>query len=191
MSAAVVGIVLAGGQGSRLGGLDKGLQLFDGKPLLTYMLQSLAPACSSILISANRNIEIYRQYGYPVIPDAADGFAGPLAGLLVTLPLAGCDYAIVVPCDMPRLTPDILQCLLLGLRQSSVDAVVAADPQRIHYSVVACRVAPALLALQQAWAAGERSLRAWQCRLSGQVLYFSELDAFINCNFPETLDSPD
>lgn len=185
MSAHVAGIVLAGGQGSRLGGLDKGLQLYAGRPMLEYMLDCLAPICSNLLISANRNLDVYQRYGYPVIPDSGDGFAGPLAGLRATLPLVDCEYALIVPCDMPKLNSVILQRLLLALQSSSADVLVAADPQRTHYSVVACRVVPAFGALEQTWAAGDRSLRAWLGRLSTQVLQFADSEAFLNCNSPD------
>lgn len=188
MSERVAGVVLAGGLGSRLGGLDKGLQLYAGRPLLEFMLDCLTPVCSSLLISANRNLDIYRRYGYPVIPDSGDGFAGPLAGLLATLPALDCEYALIVPCDMPRLSSTILQSLLLTLQSSSVDAVVAADPARKHYSVVACRIKPALIALQDAWGAGDRSLRAWLERLSTQVLQFPDTDSFVNCNNPDNFN---
>ena len=177
--------MLAGGQGSRLGGLDKGLQLYAGRPLLESMLDCLTPVCSSLLISANRNLDIYRRYGHPVIPDAGDGFAGPLAGLLATLPLVDCEYALIVPCDMPRLSSTTLQRLLLALQSSLVDAFVAADPVRTHYSVVVCRVKPARTALQDAWAVGDRSLRAWLARLSTQELQFPDVDTFVNCNSPD------
>lgn len=188
MSERVAGVVLAGGQGSRLGGLDKGLQLYAGRPLLEFMLDCLAPVCSSVLISANRNLNIYRHYGCPVIPDSGDGFAGPLAGLLAILPVLDCEYALIVPCDMPKLSPTILRHLLRALQSSSVDAVVAADPARKHYSVVACRIEPALIALQDAWAAGDRSLRAWLARLSTQELQFPDVDAFVNCNSPDNFN---
>lgn len=187
---AVTGILLAGGEGRRLGGLDKGLQLFAGRPMVTSMLELLQGVCSTILISANRNQDIYRRHGYPVIADDEDGFAGPLAGLLATLPLVEGEFAVFVPCDMPCLGNTVLPALLRALQLSDVDLVVAADAQRTHYSVAACRTKPALLALRQAWGEGQRSLRAWQQLLRQDVLRFEDAALFVNCNTLDNLDCP-
>ncbi len=190
MIASVTGILLAGGEGRRLGGLDKGLQVFAGKPMVESMLEVLNGICSTVLISANRNQEIYRRYGYPVIADDQAGFAGPLAGLLATLPLVDDEFTVLVPCDMPCLGKTVLPELLQFLNQSDVDLVIAADGQRNHYSVAACRTQPALLALRRTWAEGQRSLRAWQKLLRQDVLRFDDASLFVNCNTVDYLDSP-
>lgn len=186
----VAGIVLAGGEGRRLGGLDKGLQVFAGKPMVESMLEVLNGVCSSILISANRNQDIYRHYGYPVIADDQAGFAGPLAGLLAILPLVSDEFTVLVPCDMPCLGHTILPRLLQTLQRSDIDLAIAADDQRIHYSVAAFRTQPALLALRHTWGEGQRSLRAWQQSLRQDVLQFEDVSLFVNCNTFDNLDAP-
>ncbi len=189
MIASVTGILLAGGEGRRLGGLDKGLQVFAGKPMVESMLEVLNGICSAVLISANRNQEIYRRYGYPVIADDQSGFAGPLAGLFATLPHVTDEFTVVVPCDMPCLGHTVLPRLLHSLSQSDVDLVIAADCLRNHYSVAACRTQPALLALRRAWEEGQRSLRAWQKFLRQDVLRFEDAALFVNCNTADHLKS--
>jgi len=186
----VSGIVLAGGEGRRLGGLDKGLQLFAGKPMVESMLEVLDGVCSSILISANRNQDIYRRYGHPVVPDGQAGFAGPLAGLLATLSLVNDEFTVLVPCDMPCLGNAVLPRLLQALQLSDIELAIAADGQRIHYAVSAFRTQPALLALRRTWAEGQRSLRAWQKLLRQDVLRFDDASLFVNCNTVDYLDSP-
>ena len=186
----VSGIVLAGGEGRRLGGLDKGLQLFAGKPMVESMLEVLDGVCSSILISANRNQDIYRRYGHPVVADAQAGFAGPLAGLLATLSLVNDEFTVLVPCDMPCLGNAVLPRLLQALQLSDIELAIAAEGQRIHYAVAAFRTQPALLALRRTWEEGQRSLRAWQQSLRQDVLQFEDAALFVNCNTFDNLNSP-
>lgn len=186
----VSGIVLAGGEGRRLGGLDKGLQVFDGRPMVESMLEVLNGVCSTILISANRNRDIYQRYGHPVIADDQAGFAGPLAGLLATLPLVVDEFTVLVPCDMPCLGNTVLPRLLHTLQLSGIELAIAADDQRIHYAVAAFRTQPALLALRRTWEEGQRSLRAWQQSLRPEVLLFEDASLFVNCNTFDNLNSP-
>ena len=95
----ISGLVLAGGQGRRMGGVDKGLELLNGRPLVAWVLERLAPQVDEILISANQNLEHYRSFGHPVLPDEVGGFAGPLAGLERALASARHDLVVTSPCD--------------------------------------------------------------------------------------------
>src|SRR3990170_926524 len=102
----VSGIVLAGGQGRRMGGVDKGLQLLRGKPMVAWVLERLAPQVGEIVINANQNREAYVRFGHRVVPDEVGGFAGPLAGLHAGLAAVAHELAVTVPCDSPFLPAD-------------------------------------------------------------------------------------
>src|SRR5204863_8975561 len=95
----VTGMVLAGGQGSRMGGVDKGLQPFRGKPMVAHAIERLAPQVGEIIINANRNTEAYAAFGHRLVADAITGFAGPLAGFERGLDYAKGELVVTVPCD--------------------------------------------------------------------------------------------
>jgi len=101
-NADITGLVLAGGRGSRMGGVDKGLQLFHGTPLALHTLQRLQSQVGICLINANRNLPTYESYGVPVWPDALADYPGPLAGFLTGLEHCATPYLMTVPCDTPR-----------------------------------------------------------------------------------------
>ncbi|MGB9128090.1 MAG: molybdenum cofactor guanylyltransferase, partial [Thiobacillus sp.] len=102
-SARVAAVILAGGQGQRMGGADKGLIGYRGRPLIEWALAALSPQVGEILISANRNFETYAAYGHRVLPDTLPDFPGPLAGVLAALEAVNVDWLLVVPCDTPHL----------------------------------------------------------------------------------------
>ena len=104
----VTGIVLAGGMGRRMGGVDKGLVELEGRPLVAHVLARLAPQVGALLINANQNRERYAAFGHPVVPDEVGGFAGPLAGLHAGMTHAATPYVATVPCDSPFLPPDLV-----------------------------------------------------------------------------------
>lgn len=114
MSTAIVGLVLAGGQGRRMGGVDKGLQPWQGRPLVAHVLEALQPQVSRLLISANRHLDDYAAFGHPVLPDPTDlAFAGPLAGMLAALHnLPEDTWLLTAPCDSPRPPADLAARLL-------------------------------------------------------------------------------
>ena len=102
-----VAIVLAGGQARRMGGRDKGLLPFAGRPLVEWAIESLAPQVSTLLISANRNLDAYGAYGFPVVADLEQGFQGPLAGILSAMRAARTAWILTLPCDGPQPPPDL------------------------------------------------------------------------------------
>ena len=108
MSTGICGLVLAGGQGRRMGGVDKGLQLLQGRPLMQHVLDRLRPQVDSLLINANQNLERYAQFGCPVVPDRVGGFAGPLAGLDAGLHATDAPMIVTAPCDSPFLPRDLV-----------------------------------------------------------------------------------
>ena len=128
-STQVTGLILAGGRGARMGGVDKGLQKFLGMPLTLHALMRLQPQCGEVLINANRNLGAYESFGVPVWPDSLSDFAGPLAGFLVGLEHAQTPYLLTVPCDSPRFPLDLCQRLGQALIDADVDLAMAVGPE--------------------------------------------------------------
>jgi molybdenum cofactor guanylyltransferase len=113
----ITGLVLAGGRGSRMGGLDKGLQPYRGQPLVAHALQRLAPQVGALMINANRHLDAYAAFGVPVVPDALPDFAGPLAGFLAGLSNCATPWLLTVPCDTPAFPLDLVQRLASAVAQ--------------------------------------------------------------------------
>src|SRR5438067_13477822 len=103
MKASISGLILAGGRGTRMGHVDKGLQAFRGKPMAAHVLERLAPQVAAVAINANQNLATYADFGVPVWVDETTGFAGPLAGLEAGLRHCATDYLLTAPCDSPFL----------------------------------------------------------------------------------------
>lgn len=122
----VTGVILAGGRGSRMGGVDKGLQNFRGMPLALHTLMRLGPQVGEILINANRNLGAYESFGAQVWPDGISDFAGPLAGFLVGLEHCETEYLVTVPCDTPLFPQDLVQRLLEALERDGAEIAMAA-----------------------------------------------------------------
>lgn len=113
----ITGLILAGGRGSRMGGIDKGLQNFNGTPLALHALLRLAPQVGSAMINANRNLAAYEAFGVPVWPDVLADYAGPLAGFLTGLERCETRYLLTVPCDVPLFPADLAARLADALRR--------------------------------------------------------------------------
>jgi len=181
----VSGIVLAGGQGRRMGGVDKGLQLLRGRPMVQWAIERLAPQVDELLINCNQNLEAYARFGYRLVPDEIGGFAGPLAGLHAGLKAAAQPLAITVPCDSPFLPHDLVRRLKdqLGAHQ----VAVARTGERAHpvFSLVRKDV---LESLERFLAGGGRKVDTWYATLdSVEVSFDDEADAFLNINTLEEL----
>ena len=179
----ITGVILAGGRGRRLGGRDKGLVELEGKPLVSHVIQRLEPQVDALLINANRNIEKYREFGYPVISDSMADFQGPLAGLLTALDEIDTPWMVTVPCDGPLLPEDLVDRLsqaLQGDGKASV-AVVSIDGQ--IQPVYALMRKSVKKSLQKFLAGGERGVGRW---LKGEKLaivdFSSNPEAFRNIN---------
>lgn len=125
----VTGLVLAGGRGTRMGGRDKGLIDWQGKPLVAAVIAGLAPQVDRLALNANRHLERYAGFGLPVWPDAGSDFPGPLAGMLAGLHHCQTDWLAVVPCDAPLLPHDLVERLQHATRASSGPAAIAVSPQ--------------------------------------------------------------
>ncbi|MEK6349520.1 MAG: molybdenum cofactor guanylyltransferase MobA [Burkholderia sp.] len=188
--AALTALLLAGGQGSRMGGVDKGLQPLHGEPLAPHVLRRLAPQAGACLISANRNPDVYLALGQPysarVVGDATPGFAGPLAGLLAGLRAARTPLVLTAPCDTPYLPLDLAARLLAAREAQAAGIAVAvsvdADGTR-HAQPTFALVSVALADdLEAALAAGERRVRAWYARHTAVEVPFHDERAFYNAN---------
>ena len=123
-------IILAGGEGKRVDGRDKGLIIYKEKPLVQHVIDKFKPQCDEIIISANRNTEEYKAFGYEVIADNSDDFNGPLAGIAASLPACKNDRVLVVPCDMPFLPDDLIETLSPGMKNA--DLCVAESENRLQ-----------------------------------------------------------
>ena len=134
--AAVTGLILAGGRGKRLGGINKGLLRIDGQLLVQRVAQRLAPQVDSLLVSANRNLDDYRALGFSVVNDGPFVDAGPLAGLRAGLQACATPWLLATPCDMPCLPQDLCHRLLLAAASDDLRARVPFDGVRYHYACV-------------------------------------------------------
>jgi molybdopterin-guanine dinucleotide biosynthesis protein A len=155
----ITGLILAGGQGSRMGGRDKGLVAYHGRPLIDQVIERIAPQVGELLISANRNLDEYGRRGYRVVADTLPDFPGPLAGVLAGLQAASHEWVLTVPCDMPRLPGDLAARLVAAAQDHPI--VVAEDAARSHPAVMLIRknLAGKLAAYLQG---GRRSVHGFQ-----------------------------
>jgi molybdopterin-guanine dinucleotide biosynthesis protein A len=183
----IAGVVLAGGRARRMGGEDKGLIQFRGRPLVAHALDALESVSGRILINANRNPETYAGFGYPVVADATDSFDGPLAGLLSAMRAAETPYVLTVPCDAPLVTGELLARLWTAMKQQQAELCAAHDGQRLHPTFL---LAERRLAddLEAYLAAGERKAETWLRRHRLAIAEFTDhLKLFANVNTPEEL----
>ena len=183
----VTGVVLAGGQGSRMGGVDKGLQVFRGKPMVAHAIERFAPQVDELLVNANRNPAEYERFGHRVIADEIPGFAGPLAGFERGLAHAAGALVATVPCDSPFLPADLVARLRSALEAARADLAVAKTGTQAHpvFCLMRRTVHPSLEAFL---ARGERKIDRWYASLAVvEVPFDDEADAFLNINTREEL----
>jgi len=183
----VTGIVLAGGQGRRMGGVDKGLQLLHGKPMVEHVIGRLAPQVNDILINANQNLEAYGRFGYRVVPDAIGGFAGPLAGLHAGLGAAQHPFALTAPCDSPFLPLNLYSRLKNELAENDLAVAKTGNQPHPVFALVRTTVRKDL---EDFLLGGGRKIDAWYARLNVvEVAFDDEAHAFRNINTREELNS--
>ena len=184
---AVTGLVLAGGQGSRMGGVDKGLAPFRGRPLVAHVIERLAPQVDEILVNANRNPADYARFGHHVVADEIPGFAGPLAGFERGLAHAKGELVATVPCDSPFLPTDLVARLRAALVAAGADLAVAKTGTQPH--PVFCLMRRGVHAsLAQFLASGQRKIDKWYAALAVvEVAFDDEPDAFANINTRDEL----
>lgn len=181
-------VILAGGQGRRMGGVEKGLLEFRRHPLIEHVLQRLKSQSDHILINANRNREDYAAYGYPVLEDAFPEGAGPLAGLLSAMQYSHSrEYILCVPCDAPFIPLDLLERMYDALQQQDCEACSVHDGERLQAAFLLVRksMASSLFDFLQG---GDRKVGLWFSQLKHcTVDYSGQAEAFCNLNRPEDL----
>ncbi len=178
----ITGVVFAGGQGRRMGGVDKGLVELDGRALVAHVIERLAPQVGELVINANQNRDRYAAFGYPVVADVIPDFAGPLAGLHAAMAAATTPYVVTSPCDSPFLPADLVARLALALAATPLDLAVARTFDQPHpvFSLVRTDVRPHLEAFLRG---GGRKIDAWYATLRvADVRFDDEADAFRNIN---------
>jgi molybdopterin-guanine dinucleotide biosynthesis protein A len=178
----ITGIVLAGGMGRRMGGVDKGLVELSGQPMVVHVIARLSPQVGPLFINANQNQERYAALGFPVVPDDIAGFAGPLAGLHAGLTHATTDWVVTVPCDSPFLPLDLATRLGSEVERAGAQLAVARTFEQPHpvFAIVRRDVLPHLSAYL---GAGGRKIDAWYATLATvEVAFDDEEDAFRNIN---------
>jgi molybdenum cofactor guanylyltransferase len=184
-------VILAGGQGRRMGGVDKGLVPLQGRPMVEWVLERLRPQVDEVLINANQNLDRYRGIGVPVFSDDIGGFAGPLAGLHAGLGHATHPLVVTAPCDSPFLPEDLVARLADALEAQGADLAVAHTFEQAHPVFCLCRreVLPHLDAFLSA---GGRKIDRWYETLKVVAVQFDdEEDAFRNINTREELGQLD
>jgi molybdenum cofactor guanylyltransferase len=189
----VTGLILAGGRGSRMGGVDKGLQLHRGRTLASNALERLRPQVAKVMVNANRNLDVYRAMGVPVWPDAVPDYPGPLAGMLAGL--AHCDTPLMatVPCDTPNFPLDLVTRLARGLESSGADITVAYTRagEELFPQPVFCLMKTSLKdALATFIAAGERKTGFFARGQRSTLVVFDHAAEFFNINTLTELETP-
>ncbi|HET7370694.1 MAG TPA: molybdenum cofactor guanylyltransferase MobA [Gammaproteobacteria bacterium] len=183
----ITGAILAGGRGTRMGGLDKGLVDFDGRPLIEHVLTRLRPQVDDIVIVANRNLARYYEYDLTVLSDDQPDYPGPLAGIESALSRATTPYVLVVPCDGPHLPHDLATRACEAFATTGAELAVAHDGVRLQPLFVLLH-ASLLPDLRRFLDDGGRSVREWYNRHAIAAVDFSDCaDAFVNLNTPDDL----
>jgi molybdopterin-guanine dinucleotide biosynthesis protein A len=183
----ITGCILAGGIGRRLGGIDKGLVDLGGRPLVAHVIERFAPQVDELLLSINRNHEVYRQYCPRVVDDSVGDAAGPLAGIAAAMHNATTPWLAVAPCDSPFLPVTLVAGLREAALRQHADIAVArtADGLQPVFALLATHLAPSLLEFLRT---GGRKTDAWYARHAlVEVDYENERPAFTNINTPDDL----
>ena len=187
----VTGLVLSGGRGRRMGGMDKGLQLLHGKALFLHAAQRLQLQTASVLVSANRHLENYEKAGFPVVTDELDDFAGPLAGFHAGLLRCQTPLMVTVPCDCPFYPDDLVLKLKGALLENDADIAIAVTgakepftPQPV-FCLMKSQLQPHLTAFLQS---GQRKIDAWHLSLKVARTHFENDANFYNINTLEELE---
>ncbi len=190
----ITGLILAGGRGSRMGGVDKGLQNFHGAPLALHTLLRLQPQVGQVMINANRNLAAYESFGAPVWPDGLADYAGPLAGFLAGLERCETPFLVTVPCDTPLFPHDLVQRLAQALAREDADIAMAAAPEVgddgravVRTQPVFCLLSASLLeSLHHFTQGGGRKIDAWTAQHKTVRVPFDtpqdDPNAFLNAN---------
>lgn len=196
----ITAVILAGGRGARMGGVDKGLQNFKGMPLTLNALMRLSGQVANVLINANRNLSAYESFGADVWPDSITDYAGPLAGFLTGLERCETPYLLTVPCDTPFFPLDLAARLSLALIHNEAEIAMASAPEKNKDSIIQVRSQPVfclmaielLESLVRFTHGGGRKIDAWTAQHKTVLVPFDKAGddplAFANANtMPELI----
>jgi molybdopterin-guanine dinucleotide biosynthesis protein A len=187
----ITGLVLAGGRGSRMGGVDKGLQNHQGAPLALYTLLRLQMQVGQTMINANRNLGAYESMGVPVWPDALPDYPGPLAGMLAGLEHCSTPYLVTVPCDTPNFPDDLVAKLAQGMLAEGAEIAMAATRDtdgKVLVQPVFCLMKNSLMESLVAFLhGGQRKIDKWTALHDCATVVFDDATAFDNANTLEEL----
>ena len=180
----ITAVILAGGQGRRMGGQDKGLIEFDGQPLVAILIYRLEPQISNIMINANRNRERYLAFGHPVVSDQLDDYQGPLAGFACAMNAVDTDFILTLPCDGPLLASDYVTRFIASQVQTGAPICVADDGERLQPVHALIRI-DLLYSLNAYLDSGDRKIDRWYAMHDFVHTDFSDcVDMFRNINTP-------
>ena len=181
----ITGLILCGGRGTRMGGVDKGLQTFQGLPMAMHALLRLQSQVGSVLINANRNLAAYESMGVPVWPDALPDYPGPLAGWLAGLEHCETPYLATVPCDTPGFPTDLVPRLAQALFDADAEMAIAATHEdgQTQAQPVFCLMRTSLLESLVAFLhRGERKIMRWTAQHRSVQVVFDDAAAVFNAN---------
>jgi len=181
----ITGLILAGGRGSRMGGVDKGLQAHLGMPLAMHALLRLSAQVGEVMINANRNLAAYESMGAPVWPDALPDYPGPLAGFLAGLEHCATPYLATVPCDSPQFPENLVARLAERLDAEDAEIAIAAtrDDGELRLQPVFCLMKATVMESLVAFTnRGQRKIDAWTATLREVAVEFDDARAFVNAN---------
>ena len=187
----ITGLILAGGRAARMGGVDKGLVDFKGKPLIAHVIERLQPQVGDLMISANRNLERYRALGLPIVLDETSGlepFPGPLAGWLAGLRACKTNWMVCVPCDAPFLAADLVHHLADTLSNSRAAVAYLGQFMEPMFCLLHVDLAEDLA---QAVTHGERKAEAWLRGMGAAQAEFLHAEPFANLNSMEDVQARD
>jgi molybdopterin-guanine dinucleotide biosynthesis protein A len=185
MTQNITAVILAGGKGSRFGGVDKGLVELNNLPLVQHLVNRILPQVSDIIISANRNIDSYKKLGFPVYEDEIGDYAGPLAGILKALQQAKTEWLLIVPADSPFIPNDLASRLTENIDEAKI--AIPHDGQYLHptFALIHTSLKDSLKNYLEK---GERKARTWMQQQDHIIVDFSDQpDAFMNINTDEEL----
>lgn len=180
-------LILAGGRGRRMGGIDKGLMPIAGRPAIEHLLRRVQHHPGPVLISANRNLECYARYGHPVLTDGRDDYPGPLAGMLTGLEALDGSHLLTLPVDAPLVAPDYPARMIGALRNTRARAAVARLDGRMEpvFALLARTLAPAL---RRRLDTGRYRASEWLASVEAVPVDFSDHpEQFINLNREQDL----
>ena len=181
----ITAVILAGGQARRMGGQDKGLVELNGRPMIEHIIDALKPQVDRIVISANRNIERYQRYGFPVIKDIMGDYFGPLAGMASAAQASESPWLLTVPCDSPFVPAELAATLYHAVEANQAEISVAHDGDRMQpvFALLQRDLLPSLLAYLED---GGRKIDTWYAQHRLALADFSQWpDAFLNINTPD------